>query len=199
MRTHYKISIEKEKAEIERRRNMTDEEREREDREYAKLHPREEKKKWGFLQRYYHKGAFYQEVDREGNVKEELYRRDYSAPTLEDKFDKAILPKVMQVKNFGRSGRTKYTHLLDQDTSIPDYIKQSISQRKREEQQQGGGGSDASSSGSTATPPGPAGGYRPHYEDYNPWAYKDKDPITKKLGGYGSDLSKPTARKKQRQ
>lgn len=46
-----------------------------------------------------------------------MYRRDFSQPTLEDHFDKTILPKVMQVKNFGRSGRTKYTHLVDQDTT----------------------------------------------------------------------------------
>ena len=45
------------------------------------------------------------------------FLQDFSKPTLEDHFDKSILPKVMQVKNFGRSGRTKYTHLLDQDTT----------------------------------------------------------------------------------
>jgi len=46
-----------------------------------------------------------------------VLKRDNSMPTLEDHFDKTILPKVMQVKNFGRSGRTKYTHLVDQDTT----------------------------------------------------------------------------------
>ena len=49
-----------------------------------------------------------------------LFTRDYAEPTLEDHFDKTVLPKVMQVKNFGRSGRTKYTHLLDQDTTKED-------------------------------------------------------------------------------
>lgn len=48
---------------------------------------------------------------------DDVFRRDFSQPTLEDHFDKTILPKVMQVKNFGRSGRTKYTHLVDQDTT----------------------------------------------------------------------------------
>ena len=46
--------------------------------------------------------------------------RDVTSATLEDKFDKTVLPKVMQVKNFGRSGRTKYTHLVDQDTTQMD-------------------------------------------------------------------------------
>lgn len=50
----------------------------------------------------------------------DVFKRDFAIPTLEDHFDKTVLPKVMQVKNFGRSGRTKYTHLVDQDTSQPD-------------------------------------------------------------------------------
>uniref|UniRef100_A0A674P062 Microfibril associated protein 1 n=1 Tax=Takifugu rubripes TaxID=31033 RepID=A0A674P062_TAKRU len=54
------------------------------------------------------------------NEEEDVFKRDFSAPTLEDHFNKTILPKVMQVKNFGRSGRTKYTHLVDQDTTSFD-------------------------------------------------------------------------------
>lgn len=69
-----------------------------------------------FLQKYYHRGVFY--LDQE----KEVYTRDYTAPTLEDHHDKAVLPKVMQVKNFGRAGRTKYTHLVDQDTTKFDSV-----------------------------------------------------------------------------
>lgn len=103
---------EKEKEDIERMRNLPEEERLKE----LKLNPKKvtnktHKGKYKFLQKYYHRGAFY--LDKE----EEVFKQDFSAPTLEDHFDKTVLPKVMQVKNFGRCGRTKYTHLVDQDTT----------------------------------------------------------------------------------
>merc|ERR1712062_333841 len=102
----------REAAEVERLRNMTEEERRLE----QKLNPKKvtnkaAKGKYKFMQKYYHRGAFFMEKE------EGLFKRDYSSATLEDNFDKTVLPKVMQVKNFGRSGRTKYTHLVDQDTT----------------------------------------------------------------------------------
>ncbi|XP_063706365.1 microfibrillar-associated protein 1 [Culicoides brevitarsis] len=107
-----KEQLEKEKVDIERLRNMTEEERRQELRLNPKLITNKAVKgKYKFLQKYYHRGAFY--LENEDNV----LKQDFSAPTLEDHFDKTILPKVMQVKNFGRCGRTKYTHLVDQDTT----------------------------------------------------------------------------------
>ncbi|CEG39637.1 Microfibrillar-associated protein MFAP1 [Plasmopara halstedii] len=109
----------KEEEETLRRRNMTREEREAEN---AKLkNEPKEKKKLKFMQRYYHKGAFYVDDDSIRS-KDDVRKRDASDATLEDKFDKEMLPAVMQVKNFGRAGRTKYTHLADQDTSSRDSL-----------------------------------------------------------------------------
>ncbi|KAJ8478471.1 hypothetical protein OPV22_022198 [Ensete ventricosum] len=109
----------KEKEEIEKVRNMTEEER----REWERKNPKPlsaPKQKWRFMQKYYHKGAFFQSNsdDRAATAaSDDIFRRDFSAPTGEDKMDKTILPKVMQVKHFGRSGRTKWTHLVNEDTT----------------------------------------------------------------------------------
>jgi len=102
----------KELAELERVRNLTEEEKREELRQNPKMVTNKAAKgKYKFMQKYYHRGAFYLHED------EDVYKRDISGATLEDRFDKTVLPKVMQVKNFGRSGRTKYTHLVDQDTT----------------------------------------------------------------------------------
>ncbi|KAK9313218.1 splicing factor, Prp19-binding domain-containing protein [Lipomyces starkeyi] len=107
---------ERELQEIEMRRNMDEDERLKED--LARVRQQQEEKiknrgKMGFMQKYYHKGAFYQDMDI-------LNRTDYNAEALEDDIrDKTALPKIMQVRGdqFGKRGRSKWTHLLNEDTS----------------------------------------------------------------------------------
>jgi microfibrillar-associated protein 1 len=146
-----------EKLDIERRRAMTEEERMAEDTKLGKFREKE-KKKWKYLQKYYHKGVFYMDDKSTGQVgtsvlasstgtgapsssadyyspglqdkqvEDEAARkaaekkldarlRDYSGATLEDTYNREKLPEVLQVKKFGMRGRTKYTHLVDQDTT----------------------------------------------------------------------------------
>lgn len=164
-----KLQWEKELQEIERRRGLSDAEIAKLDAEA--LQPKE-KKKWKFLQKYYHKGAFYQDDEL---VKE----TDYSEPTLEDKFDRTILPKVMQVKNFGRAGRTKYTHLVDQDTTYLGGGKTNPFARPGEN---------------------PAGGAPAAPADrWDPWSVAPalRAKYTQKMGGVGS-VDDPLHRKRKR-
>jgi microfibrillar-associated protein 1 len=116
--TEERDESDREKAETERRRNMTDQERTAEDAKMGKNQDKE-KAKWKFMQKYHHKGAFYMDDDSIKTVTD-VRKREPDGAIGEDKFDKSMLPKVLQVKNFGRIGRTKYTHLVDQDTTDYD-------------------------------------------------------------------------------
>lgn len=111
----HRAALAAEMAELERRRNLSEEERYAEDVAAGRFAV-QEKAKWKFLQKYYHKGVFYMDEDTIKD-KSDVRAREYNEPTLEDKVDKERLPTVMQVKNFGKRGRTKYTHLNDQDTT----------------------------------------------------------------------------------
>lgn len=108
-------AINKEKSETERRRNLTEEERRKEDIALGKL-KHKHKEKWNFLQKYYHKGVFYMDEDSISD-KNDVRKRDNTKATGEDTFNKEAMPKVMQVKNFGRSGQTKWKHLAAEDTT----------------------------------------------------------------------------------
>ncbi|KAM9998150.1 hypothetical protein ACTFIY_007799 [Dictyostelium cf. discoideum] len=113
---HTRLLAEFEKKEFARRRAMTDDQILKEDPSRSRANiDNSQKKQLKFLQRDYHRGAFFQDD-------EYIKNKDFSAPTGEDKFNRELLPKVMQVKNFGKAGRTKYTHLKDQDTTEKDSL-----------------------------------------------------------------------------
>lgn len=65
------------------------------------------KGKYKFLQKYYHRGAFFVQTEEE-----KLYQRDFSKPTLEDHFDKTKLPPVLRV------GRHSLIHFLRIDVPV---------------------------------------------------------------------------------
>jgi microfibrillar-associated protein 1 len=115
----------REREEQERIRNMTEDERNlyHAKRLAEKEHADKDKPKMAFMQKYFHKGAFFQEAadDAFGTAgPDEIYKRDFNAPTAEEKYDKSLLPSAMQVRKgtFGRAGQSKWTHLANEDTSV---------------------------------------------------------------------------------
>jgi len=84
------------------------------------------------MQKYYHRGAFYQNSEEEdeyhlhSDIKNEnktsyksIFKRDFNMPTLEDKVDKSVMPSLLQKRmgTFGRKGQSKWTHLTNEDTT----------------------------------------------------------------------------------
>ena len=109
---------EREREELERRRNLSKEEREAEDNEFLELQKeeREGKGKMGYMQKYFHKGAFFQDDAKA----EGLDRRDIMGSRYQDDVaNRELLPQYMQIRDMtklGRKGRTKYKDLKSEDT-----------------------------------------------------------------------------------
>lgn len=111
-------AAEKEREEIERRRNLTAEQRDAEDAAHiaAQKEEKEGKGKMGFMQKYYHRGAFFQDDEQ----LEEISKRDIMGSKFQDDAgNREILPQYMQIRDMtrlGRKGRTKYKDLKSEDT-----------------------------------------------------------------------------------
>lgn len=109
---------EKEREEVERRRNLTAEEREAEDREYLARQKAEKDSKGGmsYMQKYFHKGAFFQDDAKAKG----LDGRDIMGSRYQDDVtNRELLPQYMQIRDMtklGRKGRTKYKDLKTEDT-----------------------------------------------------------------------------------
>lgn len=109
---------EKEREEIGRRRNLTKEEREAEDQAFLEQQKedREGKGKMGYMQKYFHRGAFFQDdAKAEGMDQRDIMGSRYQ----DDVVNRELLPQYMQIRDMtrlGRKGRTKYKDLKTEDT-----------------------------------------------------------------------------------
>ncbi|KAJ5764327.1 hypothetical protein N7533_003008 [Penicillium manginii] len=109
---------EKEREEIERRRNLTAEERDAEDREFISKQKEEREAtrgETGFMQKYFHKGAFFGgDLEREG-----VDQRNVMGRRFADDVNRETLPQYMQIRDMtklGKKGRTRYRDLKSEDT-----------------------------------------------------------------------------------
>jgi microfibrillar-associated protein 1 len=108
---------EAERAEIERRRNLTDAEREAEDREHIDKQKEErgDRGQMDFMQKYFHKGAFFQEDLKELGID----KRNVMGARFEDSTNREVLPEYMQIRDMtklGKKGRTRYRDMKSEDT-----------------------------------------------------------------------------------
>lgn len=108
---------EAERAEIERRRNLSAAEREAEDRAFIEKQQEEkgERGQMQYMQKYFHKGAFFTEELKELGVD----RRNLMNARFEDQTNREVLPEYMQIRDMtklGKKGRTRYRDMKSEDT-----------------------------------------------------------------------------------
>lgn len=108
------LEREKEKEALEARRALPESERLEDDLKFAaESRASKPKGQQAFLQKYHHKGAFYSDA-------EVLKKHDFTAPTEGTTKRMELLPAAMQVRDFGKMSRTKWTHLVKEDTTSQD-------------------------------------------------------------------------------
>ena len=113
---------EKEREEIDRRRALTDEERKAEDEAFiaAQKDDQEGKGKMAYMQKYFHKGAFFQGDEEQDEEVRAALNRDLAGARFEDETaSKEVLPEYMRIRDMsklGKKGRTKYQDLKSEDT-----------------------------------------------------------------------------------
>lgn len=114
------IAKEEEREEVERRKNLSVEEREAEDQEFLQKQKAEQegRGKMAYMQKYFHRGAFFQDDDQDEDVRAAL-SRDIAGAQFVDDTNKDTLPEYMRIRDMGllgRKGRTKYRDLKTEDT-----------------------------------------------------------------------------------
>ncbi|KAI2623371.1 splicing factor, Prp19-binding domain-containing protein [Hypoxylon sp. NC1633] len=109
---------ESERAEVERRRNLTEEERKAEDETFLAKQKEEKdtKGKMSYMQKYFHKGAFYRdEAEAEGLASRDIMGSRFA----DDVKNRELLPKALQMRDMtklGKKGASKYKDLKSEDT-----------------------------------------------------------------------------------
>ncbi|KAJ4376089.1 hypothetical protein N0V83_001370 [Neocucurbitaria cava] len=125
---------EAERAELERRRNLSAAEREAEDRAF--IHQQEDERgergQMQYMQKYFHKGAFFTDELKELGVD----RRNLMNARFEDQTNRDVLPEYMQIRDMtklGKKGRTRYKDMKSEDTGQWGDLGQDRSRRNKDD------------------------------------------------------------------
>ncbi|MBK5653804.1 MAG: hypothetical protein I4N50_19280 [Rhizobium sp.] len=154
---------EAELAEVERRRNLSKDERDAEDAAHIEKQKEEQAGRgdMAFMQKYFHKGAFYTpELEKLG-----VADRNLMNARFEDQTDRELLPSYMQMRDMtklGKKGGTRYKDMKTEDTGTwgnyaddrPRRDKGDFGVDERFRADGGGGGGREERTGANAKPLG---------------------------------------------